>query len=142
MRRNKYNVLADVICVILLIGIIIYLLIAWGRLPDKIPGHYIAAGEIDRMGSKFELLISPIVGWLMFLGISAIERFPQVWNTGFTVTEENKERVYRVIRNMMSTLKIIMVVLFVSLTLNSSLSTPLPIWFTPGSIILVFGTLR
>ncbi|TAH63883.1 MAG: DUF1648 domain-containing protein, partial [Anaerolineaceae bacterium] len=110
-------------------------------IPDKVPGHYNAAGVIDRIGSKYELLITPIVGWLMYLGISAIERYPQFWNTGVTVTEENKERVYRVISNMVSTLKIIMVVVFVSLTINSSLSTPLPVWFTPVYIILIFGAI-
>ncbi|NLL01042.1 MAG: DUF1648 domain-containing protein [Clostridiales bacterium] len=141
MKRNKYNVFADIVCLVLLMGVIIYLFVAWGSLPDKVPGHYNAAGEIDRMGSRYELLITPIVGWLMFLGMSAVERFPQIWNTGVTVTEENKERVYRVIRNMLSTLKIIMILIFVFLTINSSLSTPLPVWFTPTYIILIFGTL-
>jgi len=141
MKRNKYNVFADIVCLVLLMGVIIYLFVAWGSLPDKVPGHYNAAGEIDRMGSRYELLITPIVGWLMYLGISVVERFPQVWNTGVTVTEENKERVYRVIRNMLSTLKIIMILVFVFLTINSSLSTPLPVWFTPTYIILIFGTL-
>ena len=141
MKRNKYNVFADIVCLVLLMGVIIYLFVAWGSLPDKVPGHYNAAGEIDRMGSRYELLITPIVGWLMYLGISVVERFPQVWNTGVTVTEENKERVYRVIRNMLSTLKIIMILIFVFLTINSSLSTPLPVWFTPTYIILIFGTL-
>ena len=141
MKRNKYNVFADIVCLVLLMGVIIYLFVAWGSLTDKVPGHYNAAGEIDRMGSRYELLITPIVGWLMYLGISVVERFPQVWNTGVTVTEENKERVYRVIRNMLSTLKIIMILVFVFLTINSSLSTPLPVWFTPTYIILIFGTL-
>lgn len=133
-KRFNYNVLGNIICLTLLIGVIIYLIVAWSSFPDKVPGHYNAAGEIDRMGSKYELLITPIVGWLMFLGSTAIERYPEVWNTGVTVTEENKERVYRVIRNMLSTLKIIMVVVFVSLSINSSLSAPLPVWFTPACI--------
>lgn len=140
-KKLNYNRLVDIGCLILLVGVILYLIIMWNTFPDKVPGHYNAAGEIDRMGSKYELFITPIVGWLMFLGISAIERFPQVWNTGVTVTEENKERVYRVIRKMLGTLKLIMVVVFVSLALNSSLSTPLPVWFTPGYIIIIFGTL-
>lgn len=140
-KKLNYNVLANIICLVLLIGAIIYLILAWSSFPDKIPGHYNAAGEIDRMGSKYDILISPIFGWLMFLGMTAIERFPRVWNTGVTVTEENKERVYRVIRNMLSTLKMIMAAVFVSLSISSSLSTPLSVWFTPAYIILIFGTL-
>ncbi|NLO08491.1 MAG: DUF1648 domain-containing protein [Clostridiales bacterium] len=140
-KKLNYNRLVDLVCLILLVGVILYLIIMWNSFPDRIPGHYNAAGEIDRMGSKYELFIVPVVAWLMFLGISAIEKYPEVWNTGVTVTEENKGRVYRVIRNMLSTLKIIMVAVFVFLSVNSSLSTPLPIWFTPSYIILIFGTL-
>jgi hypothetical protein len=96
-------------------------------------------GEIDRMGSKLELLVLPIIGWLMYLGLSAVEKFPQIWNTGVTVTEENKERVYRILKNMMSTVKLIMVAVFVYLTINSSQAISLSVWFLPVFLILVFG---
>ena len=46
------------------------------------------------MGSKGELVILPIIGWLMYIFLTVIENFPQIWNTGVTVTEENKDRVY------------------------------------------------
>lgn len=140
-KRSKFNRIMDALCLILLAGVILYLIIAWNSIPDRIPGHYNAAGEVDRIGSKKELIITPIVGWIIFIGVSLIERFPQVWNTGVTVTEENRERVYRAIWNMLSTLKLIMVLDFAFLTINSSLSKPLPVWFTPVFLILVFGAL-
>ncbi|MFR4767320.1 MAG: hypothetical protein ACLUAF_15410 [Paraclostridium sordellii] len=40
MKRNKYDVGINFICLILLFGISIYLYINWNKLPDKIPGHY------------------------------------------------------------------------------------------------------
>lgn len=140
-KRSKFNRFMDVFCLILLVGVVLYLIIAWNRIPDKIPGHYNMAGEIDRFGSKKELIVTPIIGWILFIGLSLVERFPQIWNTGVTVTEENKERVYQVILNMLSTLKLIIVVDFVFLTINSSLLTPPPVWFTPAFVILVFATL-
>ena len=30
----------------------------------------------------------------MYIFLTVIENFPQIWNTGVTVTEENKDRVY------------------------------------------------
>lgn len=106
-----------------------------------IPGHYNLAGEITRYGGKKELFITPIIGLLMYIGLTAIERSPKLWNTGVTVTEENRERVYRVIKNMLSTLKLIMVFIFSYLTINFLLSTPLPAWFTPAYVILIFATI-
>jgi uncharacterized membrane protein YhdT len=120
---------------------LIYLFLKWNSIPDRIPGHYNAMGEIDRMGSKEELLVLPVIGWLMYLGMTVIEKFPQIWNTGVTVTEENKERVYRVLKNMLSTLKLIVVAVFVYLTINSSQAISLPVWFLPVLLILMFGSI-
>ena len=141
LKRNRYDVFADILCLVLLIGILIYLFVNWSSIPDKIPGHYNSAGEIDRMGNKGELLILPIISWLMFLGMTVVERFPQAWNTGVRVTEDNKERVYRTIKNMLSTMKIIIVAIFSYLTINSAQGLSLSAWFLPVFLLLIFGTL-
>ena len=59
------------VCLAVLAGMFLGLLIFWGRIPDQIPGHYNAAGEIDRWGSKLELLILPVVSVFVYLFISA-----------------------------------------------------------------------
>ena len=41
-------------------------LIFWGRIPSQIPGHYNAAGEIDRWGGKWELFLLPTVSVFMY----------------------------------------------------------------------------
>lgn len=133
--------MVEIVCLILLIGVLIYLYCNWSSIPDKIPGHYNAIGEIDRMGSKNELLVLPIISWLMYLGMTVLEKFPQAWNTGVTVTEENKERVYGVLKNMLSTMKLIMVAIFVYLTINSSQSMSLSVWFLPIALTLMFGSI-
>ncbi|SHJ69924.1 DUF1648 domain-containing protein [Parasporobacterium paucivorans] len=141
LKKNKYDVFAEIVCLVLLIGVWIYLFLNWSTIPDEISGHYNAAGEIDRIGRKGELLVLPIISWLMYLGMTAIGSFPQIWNTGVTVTEENKERVYRVLKNMLSTLKLILAAVFVYLTINSSKSIPLPMQFLPVFLILMFGSI-
>ena len=141
LKKSRYNIFVEVVCLVLLVGVVLYLVVNWNTIPDKIPGHYNAAGEIDRVGDKAELVMLPIVGWLMYLGLTIIEHFPQIWNTGVTVTEENRERVYRIAKNMLSTVKLIMVVNFVYLTFNSSKATPLPVWFLPVFLGAIFGSL-
>jgi uncharacterized membrane protein len=141
IKRSKYHIVANLICLILLLGIIIYLGINWNNIPDKIPGHYNFMGVVDRWGNKGELIILPIVGWITYLGMTTLEQFPQVWNTGVTVTAENKERVYLILKNMLVTVKLLVVINFVYLTITSALGKNLPIWFLPVFLILMFGSI-
>lgn len=141
VKNNKYDIFVEIVCLSLLIGVCVYLFLNWSSIPDGIPGHYNFAGEIDRMGSKRELLFLPITSWLMYLGMTAIENFPQIWNTGVTVTAENEERVYRLLKTMLGTTKLIVVAIFVYLTINSSKSMPLPALFLPAFLILIFGSM-
>ena len=141
INKNRYDIFVEIICLTLLIGTLIYLFINWNSIPDEIPGHYNAMGEIDRMGRKGELFVVPIVNWLMYLGITLIEKFPEVWNTGVKVTKKNKERVYRTLKNMLSTMKLIIVAVFTYITINSAQSLSLPVWFLPVFLVLLFGSI-
>lgn len=59
------------VCSAVLAGMFLELLIFWGRIPDRIPGHYNGAGAVDRWGSKWELFILPVAGVFMYLVMSA-----------------------------------------------------------------------
>ncbi len=141
IKRSKYDVTINLICLLLLSGLVVYLLINWSDIPDKIPGHYNAMGEVDRWGNKGELLFLPIIGWIMYIGITVLEHFPQVWNTGVTVTEENKARIYPILKNIIGTTKLLVVGVFVILDINSALAKSLPIWFLPIFLVLMFGSI-
>lgn len=139
MKRGKYDVVINLSCLLLLLGVVAYLSVNWSNIPDKIPGHYNAMGEVDRWGNKGELLVLPIIGWIMFIGITILEHFPQIWNTGVTVTEENKVRIYRILKNMIGTTKLLVVGVFVFLAINSAFAKALSIWFLPVFLVLMFG---
>lgn len=141
IKNNKIDFLMEAICLVLLIGITLYLAINWSSLPDEIPAHYDWAGNIDRWGSKGELLIVPIMSWLLYLMITALEQFPMIWNTGVRVTVENAGRVYRVLKYMVKSLKMIMVMDFTYLTINSLSGKELSGWFTLIVMGVLFGDL-
>lgn len=141
MQSNKIDKLLEILCLVMLVGLTLYLVIGWDSLPDRIPAHYDWEGNIDRWGSKGELLITPIMSWLLYLMITGFEQIPEKWNTGVQVTEENKVRVYRVLRYMLKSLKFIMVADFTYLTVNSIMGRPLSGWFTVIVLGVVFGDL-
>lgn len=141
VKRSKYDIVINLICLLLLLGVAGYLAANWSSIPDKIPSHYNAVGEVDSWGNKMELLVLAIIGWIMYIGITVLEQFPQVWNTGVTVTEENKARIYPILKMMISTLKLLVVGVFVFLALNSALAKALPLWFLPVFLVLMFGSI-
>ena len=141
IKNNKIDIAMEIICLVLLVSIVLYLTINWSNIPDKVPMHYDWSGNIDRWGSRGEIVILPIMSWVMYLFLTGVEQFPRIWNTGVTVTVENQARVYRVLKYMIKTLKLIVVVDFVFMDACTLMGTGLPVWFTPVFLIITFGDL-
>lgn len=139
IENTKADSILDIIGWILLIGTLAYLILGWSSFPDQIPMHYNGAGEIDRWGGKGEIIVIEVVMWILYLGIGLVEKYPQIWNTGVEVTPQNREKVYRILKHMLKTLKTLTALIFAYLIVNSLQGTPLPGWFTPATLILVFG---
>ena len=139
IKNGIYYFVVDILCVILLLGSIIYLIVAWGGLPDQIPGHFDFAGNITRYGKKGELLFMPIMNIVMFAGVSVVERFPQIWNTGVKVTEQNKFRVYTILKNLIVTSKLSVVAPFAFITIHQTKGINLPVWFIPAFFVICFA---
>lgn len=141
VNKTKYEIIANMLCLLLLTGSVIYLCVNWTSIPDKVPGHYNFAGEVDRWGNKKELLFIQALAWVLYLGINASERFPKLWNTAVKVTEENKERVYPILKKLLVTVKLLVTANFTFLIINSEQGKDMPIWFLPVFLILMFGSI-
>lgn len=139
IENTKADRILDIIGWILLIGTLAYLILGWSSFPDQIPMHYNGAGEIDRWGGRGEIIVIEVVMWILYFGIGLVEKYPQIWNTGVEVTPQNREKVYRILKYMLKTLKTLTALIFAYLIVNSLQGTPLPGWFTPATLILVFG---
>ncbi len=103
---TRYQRIAGILAPLMLLGSIVYILILWHTLPEKIPTHYNFAGEIDGYGGRGSLLLMPIIGLLTDLTVAICARFPKSWNTGVRITVLNRARVYRVLRDMMADMRL------------------------------------
>ena len=138
-ENTRADRILDLLGWILLIGTLAYLILGWSSFPDQIPMHYNGAGGIDRWGGKGEIIFIEVMMWILYLGIGVVEKYPQIWNTGVEVTVKNKEKVYRTLKYMLKTLKFLTALIFAYLIVNRLQSAPLPGWFTPAVMILIFG---
>ena len=141
IRRTLPDLILEPITLLLTAGTTVYLIAGWDSFPDRIPAHYNAAGEIDRWGGKGELIFLPVMMWVLYIGISVVQHFPRIWNTGVQVTPENRERVYHTLMYMVETLKLLVAAVFSFLSVYSMTGENLPAWFLPAFICAVFADL-
>ena len=141
LKNNKIDWIIEIMCLTLLIGLTAYLIFHWGSIPDKIPAHYDWEGNIDRWGNKSDLIFLPMMSWFLYLLITGLQQVPLVWNTGVKITEENEERVYRTLKYMLETLKMIVVADLTYITVHSLMGKSLSGWFTMIVLVAVFGDL-
>lgn len=80
-----------------------------------------------------------MIAWLLYGLLTVVEQFPSAWNTGVKVTAENREQVYALLGHMLSTLKLLVMVMFAWITLWCALARPLPVRFLPVVLAAVFG---
>lgn len=139
IKKTKYDIAVNIISMITLIGTFLYLIINWGNIPDQIPGHYDFTGSVDRWGNKSELWVCPILAFILYIGITVLEAFPGIWNTGVKVTDKNRDQVYQLLKHMIVTLKGVIVIIFAFITINSSMAKPLQVWGLPVMLIFIFG---
>lgn len=139
IKDTRADTIMEYLCRTMLIGTLIYLIVCWNTIPDQIPTHYNAAGEIDGWGSKGMIWFTVIIVWFLYLGISFVERYPDIWNTGVKITRENREKVYRLLKYLIRTSKLIMTAVFTMLVIFPAMEKPLPVWFTPVYLILLTG---
>lgn len=138
---TRYHKAVNIVCLSLLLVTFVFLVINWQTIPEKIPGHFNASGLIDRWGSKLELWIIYLMGLLLFGGISVVEHFPKMWNTGVEITKTNQTRVYRLIKEMLVTIKLLITIMFMFLTVYPTLMINLPSWVLPLFLAGLFGVI-
>lgn len=118
-KKTTFSKITNLISLLSVVWIVLYVIITWKNIPDMIPGHYNIAGEIDKYSSKNSIWILIVVQILLFTMMSVLERFPNIWNTGVKITEENRERVYTNLRNMQTYLKMMIMIYFSYMTFQS-----------------------
>ena len=141
VKRGKFDKILNNLCLIFLIGISIFILGIWCEIPDKVPMHYDSVGNVTRWGSKLQLIILPIIAWIMYAFCTLIERIPDEWNTLVKVTEKNKEQVYLTLLHFISTIKFIFVCSFSYIILQSALVWKLSKWFVTIELFAIFSSI-
>ncbi|RIW30372.1 DUF1648 domain-containing protein [Bacillus salacetis] len=140
IAKTKGEWIWDIIGYSLFTGAIILLILKWGALPEEVPAHYNARGEVDRWGSKWELLTLPGIGAFTILLMQVFEKYPETHNYPQRMNDSNVKEFYLNSRKMINIIKNLSLILF-ALILFESVSIALGWgdgfgkWFLPLTII-------
>ncbi|MEN0658150.1 DUF1648 domain-containing protein [Caldifermentibacillus hisashii] len=141
--KTKSEWVWDVIGYTAYIGSIVFLLTIWNRLPDQVPAHFNLAGEVDRWGSKWELIILPIIGGITLIIMQFLEKHPEVHNYPSRLNESNAPQFYLLSRKMLNQVKNMCSLIFTAIILESvtialKWGKGFGVWFLPVLIIAAF----
>jgi len=93
-------------------GVWIFVLMHYPGLPDTIPTHFNALGEVDGYGSKASLFALPVISTILFAGITILSRYPRVFNYPVKINPENALRQYTLAVRLLRILKLAVVIMF------------------------------
>ncbi|MGG0670711.1 DUF1648 domain-containing protein [Lederbergia citrisecunda] len=143
--KTLFEKLLDSITAIVYLAGIVYTIVIWSQLPDQVPAHYNAAGDVNRWGSKWELILLPVIAALLAIFMSFLEKHPE-WHNYMKLNENNIEFQYKNSRMLLNVLKNECVLLFVFLTYSTEQVAlgnidSLGIVFLPVFLIIIFGSM-
>ena len=146
LPKTKIEKTLDLLGITLFLGAILFVVINWGNIPDTVPAHFNAAGEVDRFGSKYEFLILPIIGLMLFGVMSLLEKAPHIHNYPNRINKANAEQFYLHSRKLLNVVKNICLIMFAYLIVQIGRIglggiESLAIGFLPVILIILFGAI-
>ena len=75
---------------------VLYSIISLSTLPSEVPIHFNFVGEADGWGSKYVLLVLPLIGIVTVLALEAVEKRPHIHNYPQYMNEANVRQFYEV----------------------------------------------
>jgi len=88
-------------------------------LPETIPTHYNGAGEADGFGEKTNIFVLPVIGTILFIGMTILNNYPHIFNYPSTITNENAYNQYSNATRMIRILKLVIVLVFGLILFNT-----------------------
>ncbi|MCB0632170.1 MAG: DUF1648 domain-containing protein [Saprospiraceae bacterium] len=142
--KSNLQYTLDRIALIALVCFLVYFLIYWPGLPERVPVHFDGAGNPNSYGNKTTLLLLPLISLILFFVLTAINKRPDLFNYPVKITEENAERQYTLARNMVSGLNAALIIAFFFLAWKTGMlvqgkADGLGPWFLPVFLGITMG---
>ena len=125
MALRILRIALEVLALLILLASILFLIVVWEPIPDRVPTNFGIGGEITGWSGKTSLLALPVINVILFAVLTVTNR----------VTFGTRRReIPPSGRIWLSALKLSITALFGAIMVFSALARPLPAWFLPASL--------
>lgn len=143
IQRTPLHQFFNTLALVGLVGFVIYFLLEWPGLPDPIPRHFNHEGKPDAYGSKYTMMLLPLLAIGSYIVFNFLYKRPHIFNYPVKITEENAERQYTLALEMMSALNagIILSFFYISWQIVGVVNEEangLGSWFLPAFLLVTF----
>lgn len=142
IEMTRFDWALEAIAFLIWIGSLLFLILNFSNSPEMIPTHFNAAGNVDAVGSKNSIWLLVGIVTSMYILLTIINRYPHLFNYPTEITDKNARQQYTIATRMIRILKIIVIMIFAYIQLNSIIGTQLGVWFLPVlsmSIVVLVG---
>ena len=90
---------------------------AYFILPEIIPTHFNIKGQVDAVGTKIFIFMFPVLGMVVFFGLTFVNQYPHIFNYPTSITVQNAEQQYRNATRLIRFLKLFIILIFSIITI-------------------------
>lgn len=130
----------------MLVLLTMWLLVVWNynSLPDIIPSHFGAGGEVDDYSRKSFLYVLPGIATAIFIGMKVLTQYPRIYNYGKVVTASNAGELYKIGSELVRSINLGIAITFTYITwriidIAKGGSPSLSGWFIAVFILCIMG---
>lgn len=146
IKLEPVDILIEVVGLVALIVLIAIPAYYYNQLPETIPIHFNARGEVNGWSHKSYIWTLPAIGAIVYVMLVAMNRSPHIFNYLVRITEENAYRQYQLASRMLRTLNASITVLFsyisynlIQLALENKSGSFNVLWISFGATACILG---
>ena len=132
IELNRTDKLFEILGYLALALIWLLTIYSYYYLLETIPNHFDINGNIEAYGSKTSIFIVPFISTFLFVGLTILNRFPQIFNYPTEITDQNRSIQYSNATRLIRLIKLSITLIF----LITGLIPTQTIWI---SIVIIFG---
>ena len=131
MLKHMIRAALEVLCLMLLLGTVVFLIVFWKNIPGSVPNHFNGAGQIDGYAEKRTLILMPVFMAVLYTVLSLVKTM-RFRSLGREVRVPAPPLLFPI-------MKLAVLAGFAYMTVCSALGRPLGTWYRPVLLALVLG---
>jgi hypothetical protein len=138
IKKTTYDILLEIVAIAALLGSF-YPLLFYNTIDSDvlIPVHYNFLGEADSWGGRSALWHMPLLGLTLYIGLSILQKYPEIYNYPCKVTKKNVNYIYRMGVRLVMHFKVLGLLLLAYIN-NSSYAAVIGKNFGQSNYVIIF----